>query len=97
MMRRVGTFCIGADLIEDDPLLVQRIMGMCVIVRAECLWDRRVIEYTAISSKFAEIEEGLIPIVYDWVITSPTGDTPFIEARPTRTNGAVLDYGERIA
>lgn len=77
--RRAGRFRISAELIEDELPLVQRIMGMCVILRAECLWERRAIEYVALSPQFDELAEVTLLPDYEWIVMA--GAEPFIEAR----------------
>ena len=66
--RRIGQFEISRQVIEDSPALVQKIMGKCVIVRAELRFDRDVIHYIAVSPEFDDCLYGLEPPMYDVII-----------------------------
>jgi len=68
MARRLGKFIINRELIEEYPKHVQRIMGMCVIYRAEYLMHREAIEYLAISDHFDPLTPGYEAPVYTWTV-----------------------------
>lgn len=55
---RAGTFCIDGELIDDHPAEVMLLLGRCVVVRAEALWHRRQIEYTAYCQDFDVVPDG---------------------------------------
>ena len=61
---RYGRFVISRHFIEDNPELVKRIMGDCIIVRAECNFATDYIEYVALSHWFDPVESGTIPPEY---------------------------------
>lgn len=55
---RIGKFRISCRLLSTQPELVRKIMGECIIVRAEMLYEAMCIEYTALSEWFDFIPEG---------------------------------------
>ena len=61
---RYGMFKIPNYMIDNYPDLVKRIMGECIIVRAESLYVSNVIEYYAISDWFDEVPEGYLANEY---------------------------------
>lgn len=58
-MNRLGRFSIGIEHINRDPETVLAIMAQCIVVRCEMLYERKVLEYVAISSKFDEVPTGM--------------------------------------
>lgn len=62
--RRVGKFSISRDMIENGPELVKQILGKCVVVRAEMMFDRDAIEYIAFCDEFDEVYLGSRPPSY---------------------------------
>lgn len=58
MDRRIGLFDIPTETIHHQPEFVKRIMGECIITRAECMFDRDAIFYIAISDHFRKIPIG---------------------------------------
>ena len=62
--RRLGKFSITRNVIYDNPELVKRIMGECIIVNATMKWHTDAIHYVAISDHFAVVQEDYeeIPI-----------------------------------
>ena len=65
--RRLGKFWIRGDVIAESPSDVMKIMGQCVIIRAEHLYASDAIEYIAYSPQFATVKEGEIAPTYEWV------------------------------
>lgn len=63
--RRVGIFEIPIQSIHLMLEVVQRIMARVMVVRAEMLYDRNAIEYTALSNDFEEVPQGHIPPRYE--------------------------------
>ena len=60
--RKIGSFSIPAQLIEDTPDAVQGVMARCIVIRCEMMWERRAFDYTALSDDFATVAEGeMIP------------------------------------
>ena len=55
---RLGKFRIRAESIYDEPETLLGIMGKCVIVRAEQMFERDCFEYIAISPDFDVIPMG---------------------------------------
>jgi len=64
MNMRRGLFKISTDLIESEPDVVRKIMGKCIIIRAEHLYGERVVTYAAISPEFDEVPRGEIAPEY---------------------------------
>ncbi len=62
---KLGTFEIGMDLINEMPDLVRRIMGECIIMRAEYLYERKSVVYTAMHDAFEPREQGSLAPVYE--------------------------------
>ena len=65
--RRYGRFYAPTDWAYQFRTELKRVMGQCIIVRAEVLFHRDQIEYYAISEHFRTIEEGEVPPVYEWI------------------------------
>ena len=57
ILKRRGRFKISRRMIENDPMLIKRIMGEMIIVRAELMWIGDEIEYVAYSKLFDIIPE----------------------------------------
>ena len=55
---RFGVFYFQVDLLENDQEIIKDVMSKCIVIRAECLLSRRVIEYTALSELFDEVPIG---------------------------------------
>jgi hypothetical protein len=55
---KLGRFRISMGTIDKLPDLVKKVMGECVIVRAEMLFELNGIEYTAMSDHFKELTPG---------------------------------------
>jgi len=64
--RRRGWFAISMDFKESCPGLVQRIMGECVITRAQQYDASRVIVYEAESRRFDPVPDGEATPSYIW-------------------------------
>lgn len=62
---RLGRFSIPVEVIDDEPELVQAIMGAMIVVRAELMWQSKSMCYEAISSEFAPVEPGMEMPFYD--------------------------------
>lgn len=58
MNRRLGTFNISREMIEDDEAAVKLALSGLIVVRAEQLWDGGCIAYVAICDDFEELQEG---------------------------------------
>lgn len=63
---RLGVFRVPYEIIKEEPEFVRKVMGECIIVRAEYMYVYKAIEYQAISDRFDEIEEGQLLPVYIW-------------------------------
>ncbi len=55
MNRHIGRFDIPTEVIHKRLECVKKIMGECVIIRAEYMYDRDAIAYLAISDHFREV------------------------------------------
>ena len=78
MKRRYGSFLIPRQLIETDEANITRVMGACIILRAEMRYATDGILYEAYSFRFRELAEGEIMPLYDWVFTDE-GDMQAVE------------------
>ena len=67
--RQFGKFKILEIMIDNQPDLVRKIMGECIIVRAERMYVHDAIEYDAFSDHFESLDEGLMAPEYEWIIT----------------------------
>ena len=56
---RRGVFRIRIGMIEEAPELVRKVMGKCVIVKAECLYGEDALEFFAVSPDFEEVPKGV--------------------------------------
>ena len=63
-MKKIGKFEIHRDLIDKSPKAVMAVMAKVIVLRAECLLHRDVIEYFAYSEEFEETEAGKMPPEY---------------------------------
>lgn len=72
--RRIGRFALSAELVKRDQETARKIMGRCIVVRCEMMFEHDTLEYVALSPDFKEIEQGMITPVYD-VIISNGGET----------------------
>jgi len=75
--RRIGRFTMSRLLVERDPETARRVMGCCIVVRCEMMYDRDVFEYIALSSDFDECQEGQMMPVYDVIISDDGGCIEF--------------------
>jgi len=67
--RRFGKFEIDRFFIMEHPSIIKRIMGECVILKADWLPHKDAIEYTAISDWFDEVPLGNEPAYYSIILT----------------------------
>ena len=63
--KRYGKFFLSREMIIKYPNTIKKIMGECIILRAENMWCKEGIEYEALSDWFDEVEEGFIIPRYD--------------------------------
>jgi hypothetical protein len=66
MKSQMGKFYIDNYQIKNNPLDIMQIMGRCVVLRAERLWEKDRTEYIALSSQFQVIPEGCMAPEYVW-------------------------------
>ena len=64
--KRYGRFFIDRTFIESDPITVRKIMGRCIILRAEEDYVADAFKYLAISPDFDEIAIGQEAPIYIW-------------------------------
>jgi hypothetical protein len=62
---RIGTFDIPDDAFEENSDVVRKIMGCCMIVRAEHLLQIKGVRYVAFCPDFEECDEAVDPPTYD--------------------------------
>lgn len=66
--RRLGKFTINSVMIERNPEIVRAVMGRCIIVRCEMLFEIDALEYVAISPFFDVVDRGTLSPEYDVII-----------------------------
>lgn len=76
--RRYGIFEIGTDMITDHPEVVRKIMGCCIIVRAENMYTQHAVEYHAICEDFLPVPEGQLVPRYDVEYDTETGEVNWV-------------------
>lgn len=86
MHTRIGRFSICRKLVEYQPNTVRDVMGKCIVVRCELMYERDRFEYTAISPDFDEIKHGDIAPEYDVIISDHGKRIEF--KRKTASEGA---------
>lgn len=69
LYKRLGKFSISTELLEQNPEAVMKIMGRCIILKAESLDYKRMYEYYAYSPHFDIITEGECAPEYGWQLT----------------------------
>jgi hypothetical protein len=62
---RLGTFLINNNFLEQEPNLVMRVMGKCIIVETRTHFHSSCIEYTAYSPEFEPCENFMHPFHYN--------------------------------
>lgn len=63
---RLGRFEIEADVIDEVPEAVLRVMGTVIVISARMLPHKRAVEYIGMSEHFDEyVEAGEMPPLYD--------------------------------
>lgn len=67
--RRYGRFSVPAKWAHEFRTELKRVMGQCIVFRAEQLFWCDSIEYMAASEHFRHVPEGEIMPVYRWVFT----------------------------
>ena len=67
--KRIGSFRIGKNFIDDNPKLVRQVMGRMIIVRAEYMFGS-YINYTALSPEFDKVGEGYKAPEYEVILTT---------------------------
>jgi len=67
-VRRLGRFRVSFALMDEWPTLLPA-MGQVVVVRAECRYDSRTVDYVAYSHHFDVVAEGAEPPEYTATFT----------------------------
>lgn len=62
---RIGRFGISLTLAEREQELARAIMGKCIIVRCEMMYETNRLEYVAISDEFDEVPQGAMAPEYE--------------------------------
>jgi len=78
LQRKMGRFSISIRMIESDPEKVKKVMGKCVIFRAEMLYRSMSVEYEASCDDFEIIPMGCIMPDYD-VFWDVHGNVAFVK------------------
>jgi hypothetical protein len=66
-VKRAGVFYLPFEVLESFDTSAKRIMGKCIVFRAETLWHMQQVEYYAISDCFEEVPEGQVIPHYEWI------------------------------
>ena len=66
--RRYGKFRVPAELARRFDTSMKRVMGLCIVFRAEHLFYCDEIEYFAVSEHFRPVPPGEMIPEYYWVI-----------------------------
>ena len=69
MDRRIGRFAMSAQLVKRDPETARAVMGRCIVVRCEMMFEHDTLEYIALSPDFDEVPQGNIAPEYDVIIS----------------------------
>lgn len=70
--RRYGKFTIDAETLTAAPDVVRKVMGECIILRAEFRFTHNDIEYEAWCPAFEPSPLGAVPPIYDVVYSDET-------------------------
>jgi len=68
MDRRIGRFSLNKHVIDRFPEEARAVMGRCIIVRCEMIYESNTLEYVAISPDFNQVRKGEIVPRYDVII-----------------------------
>lgn len=71
--QRLGSFKVPAHLARSFDSNLKRIMGMCIVVRAEHFFAQDEIEYVALSEYFDVVDPGYKIPEYVWIISDDDG------------------------
>jgi hypothetical protein len=69
MDKRIGRFALRLELVERDQETARAIMGRCIVVRCEMMYQHDTLEYIALSPDFDEVPQGMITPEYDVIIS----------------------------
>lgn len=67
---RIGKFYIDLHLIENKPERLEDVFRRCIVVRAEMLYHKRAIEYTALCYDFAPVPPNVTLPEYQVIFTN---------------------------
>lgn len=67
--RRYGRFTAPAEAAHGFHTSLKRVMGQCIVFRAELQFHNDQIEYLAVSEHFRPIKLGEIIPCYHWILT----------------------------
>ena len=62
---KLGQFEIPLDLIKTEPDLIKRIMGECIVMRADFVYATSSVVYHALHDEFEDRELGTSPPEYE--------------------------------
>jgi hypothetical protein len=79
MNNRKGRFKIGHIVIKNYPETVLKIMGQCIIIKAESMYAYDAIEYYALSKNFRKLKEGAPIPEYDVLVSNISEEPTFVE------------------
>lgn len=71
--RRFGRFTAPAEWAHEFRTDLKRVMGLCIVVRAEHLFYADKIEYWALSEHFRPLLPGEIVPEYRWIFSDANG------------------------
>jgi len=70
IQNRRGRFYVTRDFLMSRPEDLLSLFGLCVVYRAEMLYERDAVEYYAMSRLFEEVLSGQQPPTYTIVFNS---------------------------
>ena len=67
--QRIGRFSIPIEMIEKRSDLARLVLTGCIVVRAESVWHRRIIEYVALHDDFEFVPSEVEAPFYSATLT----------------------------
>lgn len=88
MNKRIGRFAMSRHLVERDPETARAVMGRCIVVRCEMIYEHDTLEYVALSPDFDEVPHGMIVPEYVVIISDGGKNIEFMRSNAKLTSGA---------
>lgn len=72
---RLGRFEIDADVIDEYPDIIAKVMGTVIVIEASMVMHRRAVRYFAVSDHFDDLGDGDQEVpTYDMSYDEDTGE-----------------------